>query len=72
MPTKSLKGRYFLITEDEAKATWGAEYKGYWSQARGGYVLGYANYVSLKRLLSTWHLMANNHADSTSSTHFTV
>ncbi|KAH8760345.1 hypothetical protein F5883DRAFT_425813, partial [Diaporthe sp. PMI_573] len=33
-------GRYFLITEDEAKATWGAEYKDYWSQARGGYVLG--------------------------------
>ncbi|KAI1842108.1 hypothetical protein JX266_011641 [Neoarthrinium moseri] len=33
-------GRYFLITEQEAKATWGPDYRGYWSQARGGYVLG--------------------------------
>jgi len=72
MPTKSLKGRYFLITEDEAKATWGAEYKDYWSQARGGYVLGCANYVPLKRLLSIWDLMANDYADWTSSTRFTA
>ncbi|KAK2595877.1 hypothetical protein N8I77_013669 [Diaporthe amygdali] len=33
-------GRYFLITEEEAKATWGTDYRDYWSEARGGYVLG--------------------------------
>jgi len=34
-------GRYFLITEEEAKATWGEDdYEAYWSYERGGYVAG--------------------------------
>lgn len=34
-------GRYFLISEDEARATWGDdEYRDYWSWDRGGYVAG--------------------------------
>jgi hypothetical protein len=36
-------GRYFLISEEEAKATWGADYKSYWSYSRGGYVAGYVH-----------------------------
>lgn len=55
MPTELLKGRYFLITEDEAKATWGDQHKDYWSQARGGYVLGYADDVSSRNACQWTH-----------------
>ncbi|ETI25970.1 hypothetical protein G647_02747 [Cladophialophora carrionii CBS 160.54] len=33
-------GRYFLITEEEARASWGEEIEEYWDEQRGGYVTG--------------------------------
>lgn len=33
--------RYVLITEEEAKAQWPDNYKEYWHEKRGGYVIGY-------------------------------
>jgi hypothetical protein len=71
MPTKLLKGRYFLVTEDEAKATRGSQYKDHWSQARGVYVLGFVTYT-VNRSMDTRNLTANDHTDSTSSILFTV
>ncbi|KAK3949211.1 hypothetical protein QBC32DRAFT_176948, partial [Pseudoneurospora amorphoporcata] len=31
-------GRFFLLTEEEAKSAWGDEYKEFWSPKHGGYV----------------------------------
>ncbi|KAM0803874.1 hypothetical protein BDR22DRAFT_886178 [Usnea florida] len=33
-------GRYILITEDEARATWGDDVDDFWDDQRGGYVAG--------------------------------
>lgn len=33
-------GRYVLITEEEAKATWGEDIDDYFDHQRGGYVAG--------------------------------
>lgn len=32
--------RYILITEEEARDTWGSEYVGFWDPYRGGYEVG--------------------------------
>lgn len=34
-------GRFFLLTEDEARQSWGEGYKEFWSPKDGGYVAGY-------------------------------
>jgi hypothetical protein len=34
-------GRFFLITEEEARDSWGEGYTEYWSPSHGGYVAGY-------------------------------
>jgi hypothetical protein len=34
-------GRFFLITEEEAREAWGEGYTEFWSPYHGGYVAGY-------------------------------
>nr|A0A8J9R8Y7.1 RecName: Full=UstYa family oxidase phomYd; AltName: Full=Phomopsin biosynthesis cluster protein Yd [Diaporthe leptostromiformis]BDA39151.1 DUF3328 [Diaporthe leptostromiformis] len=33
-------GRFFLLTEDEARQAWGPGYKEYWAENEGGYIAG--------------------------------
>lgn len=42
-----MKGRYFIITEEEAEKAWGVEYKDYHEYPGGGYMVGYVKIPSL-------------------------
>ncbi|KAF4822325.1 Tyrosinase ustQ [Colletotrichum tropicale] len=48
-------GRFFLLTEDEAKKAWGPGYEKYWAPREGGYIAAY--------FLKAWESALKEHCD---------